>query len=122
MSCTESAGAKEYRDHLCRALELARGRLSERDFRAFALGIRQEIVRLEGELSERAVQPRINCTIWLGAAVSVNQSLFAITPDAPSIRFNSPADAVPWTSRVVRYDDFPRTQAACGIPALSYVS
>jgi hypothetical protein len=122
MNWTESAGAKEYRDHLGRSLEVARGQLSDRDFRAFAVGIRKEIIRLDGELSKRAVQPRISCPITLGTSALVSQSPFAIARVNPSIRFNSPADSAPWTSWVVRYDAFPRTQAACGIPALSYVS
>jgi len=122
MNWAESTGAEQYRDHLRRTVEIARSRLSERDFRAFAAGIRQEIARLDNELSQCSLQSRISCG-GLRPSASIIQSVFpTMRGESPSIRFNSPVDVSPWTSRVLRYDTLLQSQTASGISGLSYVS
>lgn len=122
MNLAEYNATKKYRDHLVRTVENARTRLRDRDFKMFAPGIEQEIARLDSELRKRAPQPRICCAMGLRALTSTTQSILGFPHGSPSIRFNSPPDAVPWTSRILRYGNVPQTQATSGIPALSYVS
>jgi hypothetical protein len=111
------AATKDYRDGLERTLELARQRLNVNDFEGFAVGIGQEIARLDLELSKYydVVLPRTPFN-WASLLVQGIE----ICKKPPSIRFNSPSDAT-WTARTqqLRYflpdNSINPTYAACGI-------
>lgn len=95
MIAPDYTATKGYRDGLERTLELARRRLSAGDFESFAVGIAQEIARLDLELSKYydVVFPR---TLFNWASLLVQD--IQIGKRSPSIRFNSPSDAI-WTAR-----------------------
>jgi predicted LPLAT superfamily acyltransferase len=121
MNLGEYNATKAYRDHLSRTVETARSRMTHRDFQMFAPGIRQEIARLDRQLPKPTIQIRISCAMGLNASTPINQLLSTAHRGTSSIRFNSPTDAVPWTSRIWRNTTVAQTQAASGIQ-LGYAS
>ena len=114
MISTDYAATKDYRDGLEKTLEFARQRLSAGDFESLAVGIGQEIARLDLELSKYCdvVLPQTPFN-WASLLVHGIET----GTKSPSIRFNSPVDSA-WTHQL-RYflqDDFVNpTYAACGV-------
>lgn len=87
---------KEYRDELAKALEIARERLSQCDFRDFSQGVGQEIARLDEDLSEYysvLFPPASSLNGWTSLPAKVIPTGMQVF----SIRFNSPTQSfVPW--------------------------
>jgi hypothetical protein len=112
MISADYAATKDYRDGLERTLELARLRMSAGDFEGLAVGIRQEITRLNLELAKyyEVDLPRTPFT-WASLLVHGIE----IVRKSPSIRFNSPRDSV-WTARAQQPESSVNaTYAACGV-------
>jgi hypothetical protein len=121
MNLGEYNATKAYRDHLSRSIETARSRMRARDFQMFAPGIEQEIARLDRELAKPTVHIRISYALGLRASTPITQLVPTALHGPSSIRFNSPTDAVPWTSRIWKNTIVAQTQAASGI-RLGYAS
>jgi hypothetical protein len=91
MISADYAGTKDYREELARALEVARQRLSPRDFAGFSVGIAREIDRLDLELSKYYDVVFSLTKSW--ASLSAFR-IPVIRQELSSIRFNSPTGAI----------------------------
>jgi hypothetical protein len=127
MNRTEYRNTERYRNHLLKTLEVARTRLNDRDLRALADSLRPEIARLNEELLRSAsidpffaILAHQDVSGWNSISISLTGLGSMIAINCPSIRFNSPANAVPWTSRIAGYNSSPRVQTQFPTPRLSY--
>jgi hypothetical protein len=97
MIWADYAGTKEYRDELAHAVDVARQRMSARDFRTFSKGIESEIARLDSELAEYydVLFPRTASNRWTPLFA---KTIASVDAQSFSIRFNSPSKTLaPWT-------------------------
>jgi hypothetical protein len=121
MNITEYNGTQAYRDHLVKSLEVAKVHLSKRDFEKLAIGITQEIERVNNEMAEYPLHLLFSCAnrgwgTW--AAITITQT-GSMTAHKPSpILFNSPAKATPWTTRKLYRDDRRLGESAMAIGAV----
>jgi len=99
MIFSDYASTKDYRDDLAKALDVARNRMSGRDFRAFSQGIEVEIARLDSELAEYYFIVPAALTQW---TLLFSKAIPMVDTQTLSIRFNSPAQTAPWTGSQLR--------------------
>lgn len=101
MTRHEYESARAYRDHLRNALDVARLRLSPRDYDAMAQGINAEISRLEKCLADFQLGAFIVDFGDLNPAwnfVNVSQCGRVVLRCDSSVFFNSPMQLAPWSA------------------------